>query len=155
MLANEGIGSLPDLRELRERLVGLRFPDGVTVIREHEAWLGHEAMIAPEDGTDQLHPLWPLIVGMRGMGLSVSELSALVELGPGEAIMFGELEMTQTAPLAVGTEYTVRGEIRDVIRREGRRAGVFDVVTFVLELYPSAGTVAATVVNSFVFVRKT
>lgn len=155
MLADEGVLLLPDLHDLRERLVGLRFPDGVTAVREHEAWLGHEAMLAPDVDGDHLHPLWPLIVGMRGMGTSVSELCELVGKRPDDAIMFGELEITQVAPLVVETLYTVRGEIRDVVRRTGRRAGVFDVVTFEHELRPPSGAVAATVTNSFVFVRRT
>lgn len=153
MLSEGGVLSLDDLRE---RLVGFRFPDGVTEISHHEVWLGHEAMLAPDDGgADQLHPLWPLIVGMRGMGTTVSELGELVGMGPEDSVMFGELEITQTAPLETETEYTVRGVIRDVVRRTGRKSGVFDVLTFELELFPPSGSSVATVTNSFVFVRRT
>lgn len=154
MLADEGVLSPPELRELRERLVGFRFPDGATVVRSHEAWLGHEAMLAPDDGDNQLTALWPLIVGMRGMGTSVAELCELAEMGSDDSVMFGELEITQTAPLVVDTQYSVQGEILDVVRRVGKRSGVFDVVTFELQLLTPCGASAATVTNSFVFVRR-
>lgn len=154
MLADEGVASLPELRELRERLVGFRFPDGATVIRSQEVWLGHEAMLATYDGTGDLHALWPLIVGMRGMGTSITELCDLARMGPNDSVMFGELEINQTASLVVDMPYSVQGHIRDVVRRTGKRSGIFDVVTFELQVLAPSNSVAATVTNSFVFVRR-
>lgn len=140
--------------DLRNRLVGHRFPDGESMIQPHEAWLGHDAMQAPDHGADELHSLWALIVGVRGMGATISELSELAEMGATDTLMFGELRIEHHLPsLSIGTTYTVRGEITDVVRRTGRRAGVFDVITVELELYSPARDHVATVANSFVFVR--
>jgi len=154
VLADEGVVSPPELRELRERLVGFRYPDGATVIRRHEVWLGHEAMLVPGDADGQLAALWPLIAGLRGMGTSVADLCELARMGPDDSIMFGELEISQAVPLEVDTEYSIQGEIRDVVRRTGKRSGVFDVVTFELQVLTPSGAPAATVTNSFVFVRR-
>lgn len=152
-------GGAPAVDDLRERLVGLQFPEGVSEIGRHEAWLGHQAMAAPGDDAGELHPLWPMVVGMRGMGLSVSQLSELAEMKSEDSLLFGELKITQDKPLAVETKYVVQGEIIGLDRREGRRAGVFDVVTFELKLFTqgnaSAEHAVATVRNSFVFVRRT
>jgi len=153
MLADEDVSAPPDIRELHENLVGMSFPDGVTVIRRHEVWLGHEAMLVG-DPDGPLHAVWPLVAGLRGMGTSVAELCEFTRMGPEDSVMFGELEIIQSAPLEIGVEYTVRGEIRDVVRRTGKRSGIFDVVTFELRLLDPSGSAAATVINSFVFVRR-
>jgi len=57
-------------------------------------------------------------------------------------------------PLEVGATYTVTGGIVDVTRKEGRKAGVFDIVAFRLELADADGAVAAVSTNSFIFPRR-
>ena len=46
------------------------------------------------------------------------------------------------------------GGITGVVRKEGRKAGVFDIVTFRLELVGEDGTLAAVSTNSFIFPRR-
>jgi hypothetical protein len=48
----------------------------------------------------------------------------------------------------------VTGGIVDVTRKEGRKAGVFDIVTFRLELADAGGAVTAVSTNSFIFPRR-
>ena len=68
--------------------------------------------------------------------------------------MFGEAEIEQRIPLRIGESYEVRGGITGVVRKEGRRAGVFDIVTLRLELVDAEGEVAGVSTNSFVFPRR-
>ncbi|MDV7353666.1 hypothetical protein R4282_11670 [Rhodococcus oxybenzonivorans] len=140
--------------DLRARLVGYRFPEGTCTIPAHESWLGHQAMRAPDGAVEELNPLWPLIIGMRGMGVSIADLGKLVEMGPQDSVMFGELEIEQVAPLTIDIKYTVDGIITDITRHHGRTAGTFDIVTFVLTLTDPCRETVATVTNSFVFIRR-
>jgi hypothetical protein len=145
----------PALDDLRERLVGHRFPGGMVTLEPYEAWLGHDAMRSPttDPGTDVLDPLWILVVGLRGMGTDIAGVIALAGSRPADGVLFGELELRQHAPLHSGVEYAVTGGIDDVTRREGRRAGVFDTVVFALEL-STAGEPVAGLTSSFLFPRR-
>jgi hypothetical protein len=143
---------IPVLEALRERLVGHRFPGGTVTVEPYEAWLGHDAMRSPSAGTDTLDPLWILVVGLRGMGTDIAGVIELAGATPEDGVLFGELGLRQEVPLRPGVEYGVRGGIVDVTRREGRRAGVFDTLTFELELDEAGSTVAA-VSSSFLFPR--
>ena len=91
---------------------------------------------------------------LAGMGLSVDELFALVGATADDGPMFGEATMEVERPLVVGATYTVTGAIVGVTRKEGRKAGVFDIVTFRLELADADGAVAAVSTNSFIFPRR-
>ena len=53
-----------------------------------------------------------------------------------------------------GATYAVKGGITGIERKEGRRAGVFDIVTFRLELSDAGGEPAAVSTNSFIFPRR-
>ncbi|WP_214103364.1 hypothetical protein [Acrocarpospora catenulata] len=139
--------------ELSDRLVGYRLPGGRVRIEPHEAWLGHEAMRAdPDDGV--LDPTWILVAGLRGMGTTIAELIGLADARVEDGVLFGEVALSQIVPLRPATEYTVAGEVTGLDRRTGRRSGVFDVLTFRLDLHEPAGTVAASATSSFVLVRR-
>jgi hypothetical protein len=136
------------VEELRRRLVGHRFPGGRFRVAEHERWLSHDAMQAGELAPPALHPVWILLGGLRGMGISIGELVELADATPEDGVVFGETTVEQLRPLQRDVEYTVAGEIIDVRRKRGRR-GVFDLVTFELRLADGAEAVA---VNSQTFV---
>lgn len=143
---------IPPLADLRDRLVGHRFPGGTVTVEPYEAWLGHNAMRSPSAGSDLLDPLWILVVGLRGMGTDIAGVIELAAAGPEDGVLFGELGLRQDTPLRPGVEYRVQGGIVDVSRREGRRAGVFDTLAFELEL-SQAGIPVAAVSSSFLFPR--
>ena len=48
--------------------------------------------------------------------------------------MLGSVDLTFEEPLRTGIAYRVEGSITDAQRKTGRRAGVFDIVTYRLEL---------------------
>ncbi|GGL94651.1 hypothetical protein [Nakamurella endophytica] len=146
--------TLPDIDELRERLVGHPFPGGSFRVAEYERWLSHDAMRSPALAAPLLHPVWILLGALRGMGISIDELTGLAGAGAHDGTVFGETEMEQRRPLRADVEYTVRGGVADLVRRVGRRAGTMDLLTFRLEIVEPTGEVAAVSSQTFVFPRR-
>jgi hypothetical protein len=91
---------------------------------------------------------------LAGMGLSVDELFHLVGATADDGPMFGEAGIEANRPLLIGESFDVSGGITGVVRKEGRKAGVFDIVSFRLELRDERGEVAAVSSNSFIFPRR-
>lgn len=138
----------------RERVVGTRFPGGVFTVEEYERWLSHDAMHAPALPDGMLHPVWVLLGALRGMGLTTDELTAIADAGAHDGTLFGETELEQLQPLRAGVAYTVRGGVTDLVRRDSRRAGRIDLMTFRLEIVTPDGEVAAVSVQTFIFPRR-
>ncbi len=145
---------MTDADALRERLVGRPFPGGTFTVPEHERWLAHDAIQAPELPAPLLHPVWILMGALRGMGMALDDLIELAEATPEDGVLFGETEIEQRTPLRSGVAYSVVGEITEVVRRQGRRAGPFDVLSFELRIAEPSGAVAAVSRQSFVFPRR-
>jgi hypothetical protein len=145
--------SSPDVDDLRAALVGHQFPGATVSIDPYEAWLGHEAMCVPHRADGVLDPLWILVVGLRGMGVGIGGVIELGHLGPGDGVLFGGLGLEQHVPLRVGVAYRVSGAITGVERHTGKRAGVFDQVTFALDICDEIGALHARASNSFLFRR--
>lgn len=91
---------------------------------------------------------------LGGLGISLDELFALVDATADDGVMFGEAAIDVIRPLRVGATYEVAGSITGAVRKAGRRAGVFDIVTFAVDLTDGDGDVCATSTNSFVFPRR-
>jgi hypothetical protein len=90
---------------------------------------------------------------LGGMGVSLDEFFAVVEASADDGVMFGEAEISVIEPLKIGSTYRVDGEITSAVRKAGKRAGVFDIVSFELKLTLSERHLA-TSTNSFVFPRR-
>jgi len=133
-------------------LVGHRFPGGRVTIPDWLAWLWRDAVLAG-DAAPGVHPGLAYLAAVQGSGVSFQDIfdlaGATAESGP----MFGEQTLAFAAPLEVGVEYRVEGEITGVVRKHGRRAGTFDMLTFELRLIDAAGALVATNVNTFIFPR--
>jgi hypothetical protein len=97
--------------------------------------------------------MYAYYAALGGMGIDLDALFALVGATADDGVMFGEAAIELARPLEVGATYDVSGRITDAVRKAGRRAGVFDVVTFVLELR-AGDELVATSTNSFVFPRR-
>jgi hypothetical protein len=107
---------------------------------------------APSLDPPLLHPVWAMLGALRGMGTDLAEVFALVDATE-EGTLFGEAALEQLRPLSADVEYEVRGEVADVVRRQGRRAGPFDVLTLRLEIVEPGGEPAAVVTQAFVIPR--
>ncbi len=137
---------------LRDRVVGTQLPGGTFAVEEYERWLSHDAMQSPPLPEGLLHPVWVLLGALRGMGITLDELTAIA--GAGEGTMFGETELEQFEPLRTGVVYLVRGSITELARRESRKMGLMDLMTFRLEIVDPAGTIVAVSVQVFIIPRR-
>lgn len=139
--------------ELREALLGARFPGGHVRFASHEAWLGNHAMRSPT-GNEHLQPVWLLVAGLRGMGLTIRDLLSKADFPPDGGVMFGEMTMDIEVPLREECDYQVSGGITDFVRKGGARTGPFDILTFELRVADPDGAECGTVTNSFILPRR-
>jgi acyl dehydratase len=144
---------MTSLAELQS-IVGHQFPGGTYRVEPYRNWLTCDTVLSPLPADEVAHPMFCYYGALAGMGISLDELFALAGATAEDGVMFGEAEIDLRRPLRVGESFTVRGGITDVERKEGKRAGVFDIVAFRLELVDAAGEVAAVSTNSFVFPRR-
>lgn len=142
--------SLADL----QAIAGHQFPGGSYRIEPYRNWLTCDAVQSPVPPDDIAHPMFCYYGALAGMGISLDDLFALAGATAEDGVMFGEAEIDLRRPLRVGESFTIRGGITDVERKEGKRVGVFDIVSFRLELVDATGQVAAVSTNSFVFPRR-
>ena len=140
--------------ETLEALVGKPFPGGTYTIKPYEHWLMMDAVGGPVGFEGPAHPLYVYYGALGGMGMSVDDLFTLVGATAADGPMFGETGIEIHKPLQIGATYDVSGSITGVTRKEGRKAGVFDIVAFALELRDASGELAAVSTNSFIFPRR-
>jgi hypothetical protein len=143
----------PSEDELKRRLVGRRFPGGTFRVESYERWLSHDAMQASGIDAPLLHPVWVLLGALRGMGMTIDDLIELAGSTADEGVVFGETILEQTRPLASNETYLVHGSITDLKRRESRRAGVIDLLTFRLQIDDELGAQVAASTQTFIFPR--
>ena len=138
-----------------ERLVGVEFPVGEFTIEGYEHWLAADAVDSPPLPAGVAHPMYAYYAALGGMGLTLDELFAMVGSSAADGPMFGEAGLEFREVMRVGGTYRVEGGITGVARKTGKRAGVFDIVSFELRVVDPSGTVAAVSANSFIFPRRT
>jgi hypothetical protein len=131
---NQSFGSLDVVSNERyESLAGHRFLDGDFVLQKHESWLWNDCVLAP-GGPATAHPSVAYMIAMRGGGASISDIFELLEVDEDSGVMFGEIAFEFAEAVKPDVRYRVEGEINSVERKQGRRAGPFDRVTFVHRL---------------------
>jgi hypothetical protein len=135
-------------------LPGTELPEGAfTIDAEENRQLAEVLGTVPAaDGT--AHPAYCYIAAQRGIGLSVDDLLALADCRADEGPLLGSCELAFDAPLKVGTAYRVTGEVLSVERKQGRKTGAFDVLTFREDLVAPGGAAAASVTNVFILPRR-
>jgi hypothetical protein len=133
-------------------LVGHRFPGGSVTIPGWLDWLWRDAVLADPRG-EGVHPGLAYLAAVWGSGVTFQDIFDLAEATAESGPMFGEQTLTFAEALRTDVEYAVEGEITEVMRKHGRRAGTFDLLTFELRLRDPAGGVVATNVNTFIFPR--
>jgi hypothetical protein len=148
--------SVEDFTDLRARALAHRVPGGELAVPAHVRGVAHAAMLAPPLPAPTLHPVWALVGSITGMGETMERLTAAAEPRPEDRILFGETELDMTTPLKAGERYRVDGEVEDLSRRVGRRAGVMDRLTVRLRVRPAGqpeGAAHAEVVLVFLILR--
>ena len=134
-------------------LVGHRFPGGTYELPEYVNWLWEDAIVADHEG-GIAHPSLGYYIAMAGMGASIGEVMALLGSTPDSGVMFGESELEFGGCLRAGATYECEAEITAVERKKGRRAGVFDRLTFrILVRERGSATTAVVCTNTWIFPR--
>jgi hypothetical protein len=137
-----------------QTLVGYRFPGGTFTIERWENVLLCDAMVCDPLPGGLAHPAYLFHAPLAGVGLKYGDIFALCRAESDEAIRAGEYQWDVYQPLRVGRTYRMSGEFTDVVRKRGRRAGLMDLVSFRIDVHDQAdGSLAATVLNSWVFLR--
>ena len=144
---------MPIALEELEKLIGTSFPGGRYTIEPYRHWLMTDAVGDMPTSSGAANPMEIYHGAMGGLGITLDELFAMVGSSAADGPMFGEAEIEQVLPLLVGDTYDVRGGITGIVRKEGK-SGVFDILTFKLELMNEAGEIAGRSTNSFVFPRR-
>jgi hypothetical protein len=114
-------------------LVGHRFPGALVSVPEHFSWLWTDCIgVVPKAG--EAHPSIVYLLGLRGTGLTIDQILAIVGAGREDGVLVGECGFELRRALRPGVEYEGRGGIVAVERKRGARAGAFDLVTFEVAL---------------------
>lgn len=135
-------------------LVGHRFPGGRFTLSPHLAWLWADcAMVTPD--AQAAHPTLSYYSAMQGCGVTIQQIFDLMDASADSGAMFGECVLEYSGKLVPGETYEIEGGIIDVERKRGRRAGVFDSMTFQLTGRRQGDQEPLfTVTNSFIFPRR-
>lgn len=137
-----------------QEIVGTRFPGGKFTIEPYEHWLMCDAVGAEPVRSGVANPMYVYYGALGGMGITLDELFAMVGATADDGVMFGEAKIESSQPLQIGSSYSVSGGITDIVRKSGKRAGVFDIVTFALDVTDDARAPVGRSTNSFVFPRR-
>lgn len=136
-----------------QHLVGHKLPGATYTLPEYLTWLWHDTVLVPPD-PEVAHPSLGYFVGMQGVGLSIQEMFDLMGADADSGVMFGETELDFQGTLRPGATYDCDAQIVEIERKEGKRAGVFDKMTFVIHVNEhESGEPVVTCSNTWIFPR--
>lgn len=137
-----------------EHLPGTSLSEGSFTITSKEAGDLEEAIHASPSADGGVHPIWVYIATQRGIDVSVAELCALADFDVADGPMLGSVQIDCAGPLQVDVPYRVTGEILDLERKVGRKAGTFDLLTYRLVMSAPGDVTVAACTNTFVLPRR-
>lgn len=135
-------------------LPGREFPGGTYTITAKQDRMVRRLLGAEPSADGTAHPIYGYIATRVGCGLSVEDILAVAGAKPEDGPMVGTLELEFHSPLPVNTTYEVSGRFASIERKEGRRAGVFDLLRFELRLTAPRGEPAVTCTQSWILPRR-
>lgn len=136
-------------------VIGHRFPGGRTSVPDWMNRLWGDAVLSAGDPFPYVYPVLVYYAAVQGSGVTFQDIFHLMDAPGDSGILVGEQHFEFRRPLEVDHEYEVEGGIVDVVRKVGRRAGVFDIATFELRLRePGDEEPVATSTTSFIFPRR-
>jgi hypothetical protein len=135
-------------------LTGHRFPGGQTRV---PFWMNHlwrDSVLADVDDR-HVHPMLVYYAAVEASGVTFQDMFDLMDASADSGVVVGEQKLEFARPILVDQLYEVEGGITEVVRKQGARAGVFDMFTFVMTLRePAETTPAATSTMTFIFPRR-
>jgi len=125
-----------------------------TITAEENSALCASTGVAPaSDGS--AHPIYYYIATQVAMGKTVAGVCETCEFDVEDGPMMGSSGVKFSEPLMVGESYKVTGEILSLVRKQSRKLGVMDVLTYRLRLHKLGdGTCALETDNVWVLPRK-
>ncbi len=139
--------------QLDPTLTGRELPGDTTTITGFESAIADHALLAPTADGKTAHPLWFLVLALRGMGISVDELCDLAQKQHDDTLLFGTCEINQTTSLIVGATYRTAARITETGRRSTRDGSILDSVTVDVRLFDQTGAEAGSVISVYLFKR--
>ncbi len=137
-----------------QSLVGRRFPGGTVAIAHWENVLLSDVMGVPPLPDGLVHPTAIFHVSLAGAGVRIGELFELFHAESDEAVRGGEFTWEFGRPLREEMRYRGSGEVVSVVRKQSRKLGPMDAVTFRFELHDDAdGELVARVHATWLFLR--
>ena len=117
--------------------MGRGFPGGTYTIEHWENVLLCDVMgVAPApDGS--AHPAYLFHAPLAGAGVQIADIFEACQAESDEAVRAGEYHWELHRPLRVGATYRMSGGYESVARKQGRRGGLMDAVTFRIDLHLS------------------
>ena len=140
--------------ETVEATIGHQLPGGSFTVEPYQDWLMRDVALSPTSFDGPLHPLWAFAGTQGAMGVTIEGLFAIVSASSEDGPMLGESDIEIIRPLTIGETFKVRAQITDVVRKSGKRAGTFDIVTVVMAAHDASGEPVARLTNSYVFPRR-
>ncbi|MBN9739236.1 MULTISPECIES: hypothetical protein [unclassified Pseudonocardia] len=144
------------LEDLRAALDGRDLPGAELTVEPYESALADYALLAPAEDSDHAHPLWLLVIALRGMGITVDELCDRAGKREHDTLLFGNCGLAQHRPLRAGHRVRTTASVGPVSRKESRGGGYLDFVTVTVVVHdltePGDGPVG-TVTEGFIFKR--
>jgi hypothetical protein len=108
-----------------------------TITVDENAALCRSTGVEPaSDGS--AHPIYYYIATQVAMGKTVAGVCDICEFDVEEGPMMGSSGVKFSEPLIVGESYKVTGEILSLVRKQSRKLGVMDVLTYRLRLHKQA-----------------
>jgi hypothetical protein len=84
------------------------------------------------------HPIYYYIATQVAMGKTVAGVCATCAFDVDDGPMMGSSGVKFSEPLMVGQSYKVTGEILSLVRKQSRKLGMMDVLTYRLRLHKQA-----------------
>jgi len=134
-------------------VAGRRFPGGEYLLPAHEGWLWTDAVQGRPSLEGPLTPGIAYMVGLHGGGAGIQDIMDLLGVAADAGVMMAGVELEVHRPMLPGERYAVTGEVTSCVRKQGRKAGSFDLVHFVHRLADAAGEPVADVHHSWVIPR--
>jgi hypothetical protein len=137
-----------------DHLTGHELPAGEFTVTAAEDDQLRQTIGAPSDADGRAHPLWAYIATQRGIGISVGDLCQLADFDILDGPMLGSSELEYAGEVALDVPYRVTGEVVGVERKQGRKAGTFDVLTYREHLVGPGEERVASATNTFILPRR-
>ncbi|MFI8975233.1 hypothetical protein ACIGO9_20270 [Nocardia asteroides] len=136
-----------------QKLDGTRFPGGELIIEPHEDAILQQAIRTSKAEPGIAHPMWFVVISVRCLGISVTELCDLAAKAEDDTLLFGRCEIEQNAPLGVGARYRAEAFIAGTDSRTTRDGSRLDSLDVRMEIFDESGEYAGAVTSVYLFKR--